>query len=559
MSPFPRIDLAKWCKSALQVATSGTRSGSARRRSLRAAPPLAGIESLETRTLLAAKITAQIGVENGRNILDVVGTEKADTIYIEQSPRTGIFYVATTNGGEDLGKFRDVHEIRVSGLGGDDRLDMHGSDGINPPQVKVILSGGKGKDKLVGGDGDDHLDGGDGDDTLIGGKGADLMAGQKGKDLLLGEDGNDVMYGGGGGSTPESGGKEADRLFGGRGDDSIWGGGGDDSLYGGLGLDSLYGGSGKDLLIGEEGFDYLFGNAGIDRLYGEFEKSGGKTDVENWLEAGAFNEKGAAAEVATDGFTAFKPVVDGMQFKDIRQEGSPSCAFLASLAATVKTGHLTDKQIVYKGNFTYSLRLFEPDPAKINQGKEIFVETRFDGKIVNYDDGESTSRLDPGTPNYEFWTTLYQRAYFLVQHLFDYVKTPADLDKFGGENAVIPMARLMKYRFVSVDRDSDDFTGDNIKSIIGKGFAVTTSLQAMGRDDTLDSDLPLNKHAYMISDIIYDDDGDVEFVELYNPWGKSKLHGTYEGKEVDIIKTDTDGLFRIEWSYYEAMARRFGW
>src|SRR5262249_8505973 len=121
-------------------------------------------------------------------------------------------------------------EVRIFGLGGDDRITVTSGQGI------VTAYGNSGDDRIditpgiamtvyaLGGPGDDRLftrafvsgrpitlDGGAGDDTII------ALASSV-SERLIGGDGNDTLIGGGGGAHP------GDHLYGGRGRDVMTGG-----------------------------------------------------------------------------------------------------------------------------------------------------------------------------------------------------------------------------------------------------------------------------------------------------------------------------------------------
>src|SRR5207248_10963469 len=99
---------------------------------------------------------------------------------------------------------------------------------------------------------------------------------------------------------------------------------------------TIYGGSANDVLKGGAGNDRLYGDAGDD-----------------WLEAGS------AAEFADGGYgtdwNAHVWAVGGATRDDIRQDGSGTCVFLSSLAASAPAVDLSTR-ITYAGNFTYNVQ-----------------------------------------------------------------------------------------------------------------------------------------------------------------------------------------------------------
>jgi Ca2+-binding RTX toxin-like protein len=260
-------------------------------------PSRAGVESLETRRLLAAQIG--ISTSDGRRLF-ANGTEGADTISIQRVGIDDVFVRANdVTGTFDLD---DFDSIDLFGNSGNDTISVSGSY-----PVAIELGGGDGNDTLLGGAGTEEFLGYYGDDLIRGGGGFDVIRGisDDGNDQIYGDDGgdsinggggNDTIYGGAGddtiagglganvirgeaGNDQLGGGELADAIFGGDGDDSISlgagndyaeGNGGNDWIEGFNGSDTLLGGSGNDVLDGGDGFDSLVGGSGSNGYtYGE--------------------------------------------------------------------------------------------------------------------------------------------------------------------------------------------------------------------------------------------------------------------------------------------------
>ncbi len=81
--------------------------------------------------------------------------------------------------------------IRVQGLGGADVLNPNLSAGSEAYDKPVVVSGGRGDDRVLGTPGTDVLRGGPGDDRLFGQRGDDTMQGGTGRDKAVGADGRD--------------------------------------------------------------------------------------------------------------------------------------------------------------------------------------------------------------------------------------------------------------------------------------------------------------------------------------------------------------------------------
>lgn len=170
------------------------------------------------------------------------------------------------------------------------------------------------------------------------------------------------------------------------GNDYLEGYNGNDILVGGIGHDTLKGYGGNDQMWGEAGNDRLFGGTGTDRLYG-----GADND---WLEAGSAAEI-AVGDTGTD-WNAHVWAIAGATANDVRQQGSPTCSFLASLASCAMRGYNLSNYIRYLGNFQYSVSLFDGTSWRS-------VSVTFDGSTT----GTDTRSMAEG----ESWTILFNRAY----------------------------------------------------------------------------------------------------------------------------------------------------
>ncbi|HVK09663.1 MAG TPA: hypothetical protein VM597_12885, partial [Gemmataceae bacterium] len=184
----------------------------------------------------------------------LVGGEGADRA--EAAADVDFSLTPTTLTGQGTDSLIGVERARLSGLGGNNRIDASAFDG------PVTLEGGTGADTLIGGEAGDALVGGDGDDQLIGNAGPDSMTGGAGSDSLRGSD----IVGSDDAGNQLDGGTGNDTLRGGTGADALVGGDDDDSLFGSTGSDTLHGAAGNDVLDGFDGDDALDGGVGTDRL-----------------------------------------------------------------------------------------------------------------------------------------------------------------------------------------------------------------------------------------------------------------------------------------------------
>jgi hypothetical protein len=490
-------------------------------------------DHLEIRQLLSVTPVAA-NFDKATHVLTIQGTEKADSIYIEQSSRTNKVYVGSKPNGSEYGVFdgNAIQRIVVYGAGDNDVITLNYYNSVtretNPVRIPATISGGGGHDAITGETRDDHIDGGAGNDIIYGGEGNDLIAGQEGVDTIYGDGGNDVIYGGAGGNNTEAGGADTDYLYGGKGNDSLWGGGGNDYIWGDDNDDALFGGSGNDFLMGGAGADRLFGNTGVDRLFGESSSAGGSTSWDrNWLEAGSpFDLNDAASETALDGWNALKPVVGGTTFTDVDQESSSTCILLASIASALKQGMDLSNRVQYLGNYTYRVSF---------EGGKKFQNVLFDGTIFNNAKGD---RLDPGAaaPG-ESWVIIYQRAYLKAYFNIDAWNTKA-VDEFSGEENCVQAYKAIGLSKVDNKEYAKGFTSDVADAL--KKLLDAKNAVAVGGPG----------HRYALFDVVKDAKGNVT-VELYNPWGSSKVTDkTVDGKKMQFVAGSKSGIIKVTWSEF---------
>jgi hypothetical protein len=194
-------------------------------------------------------------------VLAVNGTDQNDIIEISLQADDASKLLVSVDGHTTPFNVADVSSIQVSGLVGNDTININQRNGVIG--IPAQLDGGAGNDTLGGGSGNDSLTGGEGNDRLIGRKGDDLIRGGAGDDRLMGRFGDDSLRGNAGSDDLE-GGAGSDDLSGGAGRDVLAGGAGSDSIRGGGGNDRIRGGGGNDFLDGGMGFDRIRGDSGAD-------------------------------------------------------------------------------------------------------------------------------------------------------------------------------------------------------------------------------------------------------------------------------------------------------
>ncbi len=252
------MTLRPWLKSVRKVLGTSSRGHSRRRQ--QALPCAAQMETLESKQLLAAAMSAGINYDKNTHVVTITGEDsqgKGDVATVTESGNQIIVKLTRSSGLSESKTYNasSVTRIDFFGLKGDDKFD-------NKVNIDSKAEGGAGNDTLYGGIGNDTIDGG-GDD--------DKIDGRNRKDTLKGGDGNDVIEGGDD--------LAADELHGGSGSDTLKGQGGADSLYGNGDDDTLKGGDGDDLLQGGGGVDECDGGSGDgDKLLAEL-SSGADYDL----------------------------------------------------------------------------------------------------------------------------------------------------------------------------------------------------------------------------------------------------------------------------------------
>ncbi|MBI3412214.1 MAG: hypothetical protein HY040_28115 [Planctomycetes bacterium] len=329
-----------------------------------------------------------------------------------------------------------------------------------------------------------------------GGAGNDTIYGGSGRNILYGDDGNDVIYGGAGA----------------------------DLIYGGNGNDKLYGRGGNDLIYGEAGDDYLSGDAGSDYLVGG---AGNDSFRRNMLVAGQIKTEDRLA----DGPNVSTPGTDS--YRAVDQQRSPTCVFLASLAATANwTG--THASLGTINNDLLSRISY--DSGKDQYGVRLFVNGSWQTVWVS---GDWNEALDPGG---QLWVTLYQKAYLKAMGVTfqaadgSYLSVDQWHSTTGKpwQNTANALTALTGQKATFMPT-SGALPADLRRLIqAGKKMVANTNL-------TVESRIVAD-HAYMVMDV-YQDSGGWK-LRLYNPWGHDGPLASTDGAD--------EGIIIITWAEFTA-------
>lgn len=353
----------------------------------------------------------------------------------------------------------------------------------------VVFSGGNNVDKIFASIGSLQLRayGYGGNDVFKGGAGNDLLSGGSGNDTLYGFDGND-------------------KLMGADGKDSLYGGSGEDVLNGGAGVDTLRGESGNDT------FRRSITGTGFT-LSSSPEEDGEDTQADIPVEvSGSFLHDSTARD----------------SFWHVDQQSSPTCSFLAALAARAeRTNDANDLVKAIKYNADTDM-----------YGVKIVVNGKATTQWVN---GDWTENRDPGG---KMWVTIYQKAYLQAW----------GVNSRDADGRLLPESKWTSTKGTGWSNPGNALDaispGGSKYTSIGNADAATLRSQiyntnvhglvASSKDSGTTANIVSN-HAYMIYDC-FTENG-VWKVRLYNPWGRDNTSST-DGKN--------DGMVTLSWTQFKS-------
>lgn len=399
--------------------------------------------------------------------------------------------------------------LKVEGTDSADQITVRQVNGqISVDNQKITVNGAKVASVAAGAVADIYVYGLGGNDNLridgsvtkrafmYGGAGNDTLIGGTGRNIMYGQDGNDIIYGSGA-------------------DDLIYGGNGNDKLYGKGGNDMLYGEAGDDFLQGNAGSDYLNGGAGSDTFRRNMTISG-QAQAEDKL-ADAPNYGAATSD----------------DYRAIDQASAPTCAFLASLAATANwTGRFSSYGTINKD----LLSRISYDASKDQYGVRLYVNGTWQTIWVTSDWNED---VDPRGP---LWVTLYQKAY---------------LKAMGVVNTFSDGTFLPSTMWQSTTGKNWQFSANALQSLTGQtptyrgisGLLPADLARNLSAGKKLVVDSKPNvaskfvaNHSYTVLSVFQE--SGVWKLRLYNPWAHDGPGASTDGAD--------DGLITITWSELQA-------
>jgi Calpain family cysteine protease/RTX calcium-binding nonapeptide repeat (4 copies) len=278
----------------------------------------------------------------------------------------------------------------------------------------------------------------------------------------------------------------------------------------GMGDDWVYTGSGNDTVNGGYGNDLLFASDGIDALYGQ--------PGNDFLDDG----NRAASELAVGGvgfdWNADVVAVQGTGPADIKQRGSPTCSFLASLSGLAGQGYDFRQWISYDGVNDVGVPVYSV--AFWNATDWTWQSVEFDGTLF----GTDTAPAAEG----ESWVVVMNRAWAAFR---------------GDDGTAFPHEALLALTGQEANHAEywDAMMGgaelDVIRQTLDQGGLI---IAGTGPDEYLGTLILVPNHAYTVLQI-FEWDGEI-WMQMRNPMG-------VDGGAITSGNT-RDGIVYVTWDEF---------
>jgi len=279
----------------------------------------------------------------------------------------------------------------------------------------------------------------------------------------------------------------------------------------GNGDDWVYTGSGNDTLNGGYGNDLLFASAGSDALYGQ--------PGNDFLDDG----NRSATEVAVGGlgfdWNADVVAVQGTRPADIKQRGSPTCSFLASLSGLAAQGYDFQQWISYDG---------------VNEGgAPVYSVAFWDGakwqwQPVEFDGTLTPSDTAPAAEG-EAWVVLMNRAWVAFR---------GDDGTAFPHEAIFALTGQEANHADYWDTIMGDAELDVIRETLDQGGLI---IAGTGPDEYLGSLIVVPNHAYNVLQVF--EYGGETWMQMRNPMGM-------DGGAINSGNT-RDGIVYVTWEEFQ--------
>ncbi len=493
------------------------------------------LEVLEIRDVKAAAITAAL---SSSGVLTVTGTDAQDIVQVNSSSSGVVVQRMQLVPGGAQGAIIEV-PVGIVPISVGGTLQ---SGALRNQVSSIVMNMGKGDDRVtLNSDIRSSVDGGDGNDLLNGGVGTDSLFGGIGNDQLYGGNGNDGLYGGEGN----------DSLFGGNGDDVLSGDNGNDRLFGNDGIDWLYGGSGDDYLNGGAGVDNFSGGDGVDTFARTLFLPGSGFSL-----SGEGSDQGDEPVEVAGAFLTEATTTDSTF--DIDQDGSPTCAFLATLSSVARTTGESDdlvNRIQYdEKKDLYGITFCTRAAVEVTLlGKTLTIRSA-EQKTV-WVNGDWTEGRDPGG---KLWVTLYQKAYLQLlgattRDSSGTALPPSSWNAAPGKewNSVAKVYLALTGKIASFLQSSEA----TAKKMFEQFNTSSKGMVASSLDSGTTAGVIAN-HCYSVYKIFKDEKGNW-LVRLRNPWGTDGRDGALYDRNSEKQQFANDGLITLTWSQFTANFRGY--
>lgn len=240
-------------------------------------------------------------------------------------------------------------------------------------------------------------------------------------------------------------------------------------------------------------------------------------------------------------------VVNRATEDDVQQKGSPTCAFLSSLAAITRHNDQPEKGIVYKGK-SGSSYLFQV-PIYLN-GLKKMTSVYFDGTWTSND----PQPHDPG----EYWTILYQRAYLQAMNVntsnhdaLQWVTngTTSTQTQIWKDSATV--LKALTNLGTTARKANQTITDSDLKTLQNasdSGRRMVAGTKGTGAKTLFtDGSGLITNHDYTVHKVYLK--AGTYYVELRNPWGIDSIDSNKNSVALD---SKNDGVITITWASFKS-------
>lgn len=317
-------------------------------------------------------------------------------------------------------------------------------------------------------------------------------------------------------------------LYGDIGSDTLTGGSGNDTLYGGGGPDVLRGAGGSDTLVAlGQGVDSLYGGTARDSFWLDTDVNEKIFDLaERETNTGSVHRVANFSALRVDGVVTYPakaqlgqrfadPIADantvyrafsnrplfasgGASADDVYQGNIGDCYFLAVLSSVASANPIRMQEtLVDLGDGTYGVRLYR-------NGVETYLRVDNDVAVRN---------ANSSTPVYAKFGVAGSMWVPILEKAFAYFRSNA-----GTYESISGGWMDEAYRALGLTPGGTGTASTNTLKLLAQQIASGKSVTYAV--NTVPDGAPLiGSHAYMLSEVLTDENDEVTSVVLRNPWG----------------------------------------